>query len=255
MEIIDDNGKRHDFSKRHDYGKRHEIGKSAVTLIGTVLVIAGLLLIGDIFNVLPFRARSIIFTWQMLLIVLGLVFMTKRDGRLAGIILLCIGGFFLLPKLTVLPVGAGRLFWPALLIFVGLMIIFKGSLRRGLGYSASKQNGDVVEDVNVFGGHDRIIETANFRGGEIVNIFGGGNYDLLQSKLAPGKNVLEIVMIFGGSKIIVPQDWDVKVDVAAVFGGFSDKRIKSPEVPRDPSRTLIIKGIAIFGGGDLVNFN
>ena len=255
MERIDDNGKRHEIGRRHDFEKRHEIGRSAVTLIGAVLVVAGLLLVVDQLNLLPFRLRSIIFTWQMLLIVLGMVFLTKRDGRLAGIILLCIGLFFLLPKLTILPVGAGRLFWPALLIFVGLLIIFKGSFRRGLGYSGSKLNGDAIEDINVFGGHDRIIETANFRGGEVVNIFGGGNYDLLQSKLAPGKNVLEVVMIFGGSKIIVPQDWDVKVDVAAVFGGFSDKRIKSPEVSRDQSRTLIIKGIAIFGGGELVNFN
>ncbi len=255
MERIDENGKRHESGRRHDFEKRHEIGRSAVTLIGAVLVIAGLLLIGDIFNVLPFRARSIIFTWQMLLIVLGLVFITKRDGRLAGIILLSVGLFFILPKLTILPVHAGRLFWPVLLIIVGLMIIFKGSLKRRLGYSASKLNGDAIEDINIFGGHDRIIETTSFRGGEVVNVFGGGNYDLLQSKLAPGKNVLEVVMIFGGSKIIVPQDWDVKVDVAAVFGGFSDKRIKSPEVSRDSSRTLIIKGIAIFGGGELVNFN
>ncbi len=249
MERIDENG------KRHNLGNKHEIGKSAVTLIGALLVLAGMLLIVDHLNLLPFRLRSIIFTWQMLLIVLGLVFMTKRDGRLAGIILLSIGVFFLLPKLTILPVSAGRLFWPALLIFVGLLIIFKGSFRRGLGYSASKQNGNAIEDVNVFGGHDRIIDTENFSGGEIVNVFGGGNYDLLHAKLAPGNNVLEVVMVFGGSKIIVPQDWDVKVDVAAVFGGFSDKRIKSPEVTRDPSRTLIIKGVAIFGGGELVNFN
>ncbi|TVR73100.1 MAG: hypothetical protein EA408_05600 [Marinilabiliales bacterium] len=255
MERIDDNGRMHDPGRKHDFEKRHEIGRSAVTLIGALLVLAGALLIVDHLNLLPFRLRGIIFTWQMLLIVLGLVFMTKRDGRLAGIILLSIGVFFLLPKLTILPVHASRLFWPALLIVVGVLIIFKGSFRRGLGYSGSKLNGDAIEDVNVFGGHDRIIETPNFKGGEIVNVFGGGNYDLLQSRLSPGNNVLEVVMIFGGSKIIVPQDWDVKVDVAAVFGGFSDKRIKSPEITRDPSRTLIIKGVAIFGGGELVNFN
>ncbi len=255
MERIDDNGKVHESSRRHDFEKRHEAGKSAVTLIGALLVGAGLLLLVDHLNLLPFRVRSIIFTWQMLLVVLGLVFLTKRDGRLAGIILLSIGLFFLLPKLTIVPVSAGRLFWPALLIVVGMLIIFKGSFRRGLGYSAGKLNGDAIEDVNVFGGHDRIIETPNFKGGEIVNVFGGGNYDLLQSTLSPGNNVLEVVMIFGGSKIIVPQEWDVKVDVAAVFGGFSDKRIKSPEVTRDPSRTLIIKGVAIFGGGELVNFS
>ena len=114
---------------------------------------------------------------------------------------------------------------------------------------------DNIDDVNIFGGHDRIIITENLKGGDIVNVFGGGKYDLLQSKLAPGKNVLEVVMIFGGSKIIVPRDWDVKVEVVAVFGGFSDKRIIPAEGVKDPSRTLVIEGIAIFGGGDLVSFD
>jgi len=235
--------------------RKNEAGRGVVFVIGALLVMAGLLLIGDQLNLFPFRVRYILISWQMLLVVLGLVFLSKKEGRLTGIILVSIGVFFLLPKLTILPVSAGRLFWPALLVFVGLLILLRGNFTRGLGYSASKKRGDAIEDVNVFGGHDRIIETENFRGGEIVNVFGGGNYDMLHAKLAPGDNVLEVVMVFGGSKIIVPQDWDVKVEVAAVFGGFSDKRIKSPEISRDPSRTLIIKGVAIFGGGELVNFS
>ena len=241
MERIDDN--------------KPEAGRGVVVVIGALLVLAGLLLIGDQLNLFPFRVRYILISWQMLLIVMGVIFLSKKEGKLTGIILLSIGVFFLLPKLTLLPVSAGRLFWPALLIFVGLMILLRGSFTRGLAYSGSKKRGDAIEDVNVFGGHDRIIEIENFKGGEIVNVFGGGNYDLLQTKLAPGKNVLEVVMVFGGSKIIVPQDWDVRVEVDAVFGGFSDKRIKSPEIKRDSSRTLIIKGVAIFGGGELVNFN
>ena len=235
--------------------KKHEAGKGVVMVIGALLVLAGLLLFGDQLNLFPFRVKYILISWQMLLIVLGLVFLSKKKGRLTGIILVSLGVFFLLPKLTILPVSAGRLFWPALLVFVGLMILLRGTFTRGLGYSASKKRGDAFEDINVFGGHDRIIETENFKGGEIVNVFGGGNYDMLQAKLAQGNNILELVMVFGGSKIIVPQDWDVKVEVAAVFGGFSDKRIKSPEITRDTSRTLIIKGVAIFGGGELVNYN
>jgi predicted membrane protein len=235
--------------------KTQKTGKSGVTVIGAVLVVAGLLMIGDQLELFPFRLRSIIFSWQTILIVLGLILVTNREARLTGIILLCIGSFFLLPYFSLLPVSASKLFWPALMVFIGIYILFKRSYRRGLSYSASSGNGNAIEDVHVFAGHDRIIQTENFRGGEIVNVFGGGNYDMKQAKLAPGNNVLDIVMVFGGSKIIVPQDWDVKVEVSAVFGGFSDKRIKSPEIKRDTSRTLVIKGIAIFGGGELTNFD
>ena len=235
--------------------KAQKTGKSGATIIGAVLVVAGFLMIGDQLELFPFRLRSIIFSWQTILIVLGLILVTNREARLTGIILLCIGIFFLLPHFSLLPVSTRKLFWPALMVLIGIYILSKRSYRRGLSYSASSGNGNAIEDVHVFAGHDRIIQTDNFSGGEIVNVFGGGNYDMRQAKLGPGNNVLDIVMIFGGSKIIVPQDWDVKVRVSAVFGGFSDKRIKSPEIKRDTSRTLIIKGIAIFGGGELTNFD
>ena len=234
---------------------RHEAGKNRMSILGLILILAGLLIIGDHFDLFSFRFRDIIFSWQGLLIALGLIFLTKHEGKLTGSILILIGGFFLLPKFMVLPVSTLKLFWPAFLVFLGIVILFKGVFSRGFGISASNTNGDMIEDVNIFGGHDRILTTENFKGGEIINVFGGGKYNLLQSRLAPGKNVLEVVMVFGGSKLIVPQDWDVKVEVAAVFGGFSDKRIIPAEGVNDSSRTLVIKGIAIFGGGDLASFD
>ena len=60
--------------------------------------------------------------------------------------------------------------------------------------------------------------------------------------------------IFGGAKFIIPEDWDVRIEVSAIFGGFSDKRHIRKDTPRDPSKELIIKGVAIFGGGDIVSF-
>ena len=36
--------------------------------------------------------------------------------------------------------------------------------------------------------------------------------------------VLEVNNVFGGAKLIVPSNWNVKNEVTAVFGGIEDKR-------------------------------
>lgn len=94
----------------------------------------------------------------------------------------------------------------------------------------------------------------SFRGGKITSVFGGGTYDLTSAQLAPGINILDQVTIFGGSKLIVPNDWDIKIEVTAIFGGFSDKRGKLPVQTSISEKKLVIKGVAIFGGGEIISY-
>ena len=108
--------------------------------------------------------------------------------------------------------------------------------------------------MTVFGGGDRIINSQQFKGGKITHIFGGSKIDFTRGKLAPGKNHLEVVLIFGGTKLIVPESWDVRMEVTSVFGGFSDKRVKSMVVS-DTDRSLLITGVNVFGGGEIVNYH
>jgi hypothetical protein len=59
--------------------------------------------------------------------------------------------------------------------------------------------------------------------------------------------------VFGGCKLIVPADWEIKVEVNAVFGGFSDKRLNLPTITEKSGKILIIKGVAVFGGGEITS--
>ena len=59
--------------------------------------------------------------------------------------------------------------------------------------------------------------------------------------------------MFGGSKLIIPEDWQVKSDVFSLFGGFSDKRSIRPS-DGDPAKTLALKGFAMFGGIEVKNY-
>jgi predicted membrane protein len=70
-------------------------------------------------------------------------------------------------------------------------------------------------------------------------------------ELAPGNVEIEIVAIFGGSTLVVPNDWNIKLEVFNIFGGYSDKRIRGQV---DFNKTVIVKGVAIFGGGEIKSY-
>jgi len=60
--------------------------------------------------------------------------------------------------------------------------------------------------------------------------------------------------VFGGTTIILPKEWDVVINVTSILGGFSNKAIRNPSVVIDQSRTLHIKGLAMFGGGEVKTY-
>lgn len=113
----------------------------------------------------------------------------------------------------------------------------------------------IIDEIALFGGGDRVVTSQQFQGGKVTTIFGGLNYNMLKAKLAPGDNVIDVFCLFGGMKLIVPEGWPVKIRVMSIFGGFSDKhRYRVPETNLDQNAQLIIRGTAIFGGGEIKSY-
>ena len=220
-------------------------------LLGLLLVLLGFLLVVSNFHVFPFAWKHIIFSWQGLLILIGTFFLFSSKPNPTGWILIGIGGFFIIPRIWDLPGGWNGMFWPAVLLGLGAMLIV-----RSVAQKRNREDGgpDYIDDMNIFGGGDRLITSQNFKGGRLTAIFGGSKYNLMSAQLAKGSNPVDIFAVFGGCKFIIPADWNVRIEVSAVFGGFSDKRHVRNDLPKDPGRELVIKGIAIFGGGDIVSF-
>ncbi|MCU0378193.1 MAG: cell wall-active antibiotics response protein [Bacteroidales bacterium] len=224
-------------------------------IIGILLVIAGFILILEKTTVLPAPLDhfidDIIFSWQMLLIVIGLVTLTGSGNKTPGIVLIAVGGFFLIPELFSDYFNSFNFFWPALFIIIGVVLLVN-SRRLGdrLQYSTGKK-ADMIDYVNIFSGAERQLITDNFMGGKVTSIFGGGEVDLTRSSLAPGNNLIEITCIFGGTTLIVPESWNVIIDVTPILGGFSDDRKIGSDVIKDTTRSLTVKGVVIFGGGEI----
>jgi len=221
-------------------------------IIGVVLLLAGFFLLLRNTNIFPGFIDNIIFSWQMLLIVIGLVITIGSSDKTPGIIVMAVGAFFLLPQIFTDIFGAYRLFWPAVFITLGIIVIFGGQrVSRKFFHRSDSGTDEILDIVNVFSGSDRQIMSNNFSGGEITCVFGGNKIDLTKSNLAPGVSELEVTCVFGGTEIIVPEDWNVVLKITPILGGFSDERKFSPGITFDPGRQLIITGTVIFGGGDL----
>jgi len=227
-------------------------------ILGGVLVLVGLLMVLENLDILNNFLPDYLFGWYSIPILIGAALMASREKFTFGLILTIIGGVFLIEEMAWeynwrFDFWDVFDFWPLVFIIVGLSLIF----RRGrLGDWKEKKSefgdsSDYVDETAFFGGADRIITSQDFKGGKVTSIFGGSDINLVNATLAPGTNVLDVFVLFGGTDIIVPPDMNVRVEVTAVFGGFSDERKIINNNPDNDGRELVIKGLVLFGGGEV----
>ncbi len=101
-------------------------------IIGIVLILIGVAFIGRTLDFFPRQIMHYVFSWEMILIVLGVIFISTRENKTTGWILLIIGLMFLIPDVVHIPYSIRRLFWPSVLIIIGLLIIFRISSHKGV---------------------------------------------------------------------------------------------------------------------------
>ncbi len=269
----------------------NDIGSPNNPRNGKVLAGVILLAVGAILLIRQFEFFFIphwLFTWPMWLIFIGLFIGAKSNfHKSSSIVLIILGVVFLLNDNIH---GAGDIVWPLAIIAFGLWLILRRrssfdkdywerryshrwDWRAHSGYSPNSSaadqaastvpppsgasgntltGDDYLDAVSVFGGVKKTILSKDFKGGEIVNIFGGAELDFTQAEIN-GKVIIDITQVFGGTKIIVPSHWQVVSDLAAVFAGMDDKRIKNTAMPNS-DKILVLKGVSIFAGIDIRSF-
>jgi predicted membrane protein len=207
-----------------------------------------------------------VLSWPMILIVIGLFIGFKSSfQKPSWIILILIGSVFLLDDILFFDIKV--YFWPILIMGIGLWLILRPKRKylrennyRGEQYKASNDetytgnysDEEVVISTTVFGGMKKNIISKNFKGGEVVSVFGGTELNLMQADIQH-PIVLEATQIFGGTTLILPAHWQVKSEVVAILGGVDDKR---PVMAQgyDPNKVIILKGTSLFGGLSLKSY-
>jgi len=210
------------------------------------------------------------FTWPMILIAVGIYTGIKHQFRNpAWIILIIIGGVFLTDQID-MGFNFHRFIVPIIIIGVGLVMILRPRHRGDWGnnewrnwkqqntasnvhgYTQTSSTDDFFDSTAIFSGVKKVIVSKNFKGGDITCFMGGFEADLSQADIQTAPAIIDLTHVFGATKLVIPSNWQVRIDALSIFAGVEDKR--QNQLNTDPSKLLILKGTSIFGGIEIKNY-
>lgn len=224
-----------------------------------------------------------LFTWQVLLIGIG-IFSGLACGFRGGgwLVMILVGSFFLIDQIAP-GVAFHQYLWPMGLIAIGLFMLLRPKRnhwhgehwrrfhqrrfrrmreRRGYpgfgpgfsGFGSDSKNSsseDYIDITTAFGGIHKNVVSKNFKGGDITVFMGGTEINLSQADIQ-GTARLDITQVMGGTKLIVPPHWEIRSQLTSVFGNVEDKRQETATT--NPDKVLILDGSSVFGGIEIRNY-
>jgi predicted membrane protein len=216
-------------------------------VIGLLIIVVGLLFILD--NLGFGIAQKYLRYWPAGLIVLGLTKLWyARDGRggaFGGFIITLIGLWLLLEATVDIRISL-RDMWPVLLVFFGAYLVWRGIT----GPRPVRVDGKgSISATAILSGIKRRNSSRAFSGGDVTAIMGSCEIDLRQAAIN-GDAMLDVLAVWGGIEITVPDDWAVMLDVTALLGAVED-RTRPPLGPA--AHRLTIRGAVVMGGVEVRN--
>ncbi len=210
-------------------------------LLGAVLITLGVLYLLDQNDVID-AGKVIGDWWPLIFVAAGFLYLSFSPRHvLVPAVLIVLGLALLAGSLDFVPDWLRTAFWPAVLVAIGLWVIFG----RAAGVP-SVAAGDRVNSIVAFFGRDIVNDSQQFRGGSVLNLFGGTQIDLRKAHPAAGGAAMDLLVGFGGVDIWVPEGWRVDVKGLPLFGGWSNKTRK--DAVHADSPLLSVEALVAFGG-------
>ena len=226
-------------------------------LAGVLVILLGLFYLLKVLGIqLPINHIS----WEFILIGVGLVHLVKHNFKKSGgYIMIIIGSIFLIDDLPNIDIDT-KVVWPLLIIFFGGLMIYKALFKKK-GHSESTivfddqtemTSDQYFESSSIFGGVNKNVVSSDFKGASVTSIFGGTEINLMKADIQENA-IIDTTCIFGGTTIIIPDNWQVKNEITTILGSVEDKR--AIELSEISGKILILKGSCILGGVDIKSYS
>lgn len=219
-------------------------------LWGIVLIILGLIIGG---NALGITDINIFFDgwWTLIIIIPCFIGLFKDNEKTGNIIGVLIGIVLLLSCQDILDFNmVWKLLFPAILVAIGLSIIFKDVIGGKVNKEIKKLNKNKTgenEYCATFSGQNVNYDEEKFTGVDLTAVFGGIKCDLRKA-IIEQDTVINTSSIFGGIEIYVPENVKVKVKSSSIFGGVSDEKQHSQNAE---AHIIYINATCLFGGVEI----
>ena len=210
----------------------------------TIAAFGGILLLKNL-EIINFDSWHLFWgtVWAVGLVLAGLttiISSRKMLTRAWGLLLMATGVSIGLNAYGIIDVSIWKLFWPVVLIAIGLMVSVGSGGRKRSKKSVADDGSN--EKVAIFYGEESRVK-GDYAGGSATAIFGGVDLDLRQAKIKDGA-VIDIFTFCGGVSISLPDDVIVKNEVRGILGGSEDKTVSKSSA----KKTIYLRGECVLGG-------
>lgn len=228
--------------------------KISNVLWGLFLIIIGIGFAGNAMNIWDFH---LFFDgwWTLFIIIPCFISMIQSGFGTGSTLGFIIGVLLLLNEQVHFNINFWGLIIPAILVFVGLRILFQGAFHKRVHFDESFTSGaagqnftnTVRSEYTAVFSSNHIHITEPFYKTSLSAIFGAVVLDLRDATIS-GDCEINVQAIFGGVDIFLPRNVKVKINNVPIFGGVSNKFTQSSD-PAAP--TVYINSTSMFGGIDI----
>jgi predicted membrane protein len=210
-------------------------------LTGSLITLIGIGALLDALDVFSFWA-GVQDIWPLGLIIAGLLVLISNTRQFIWASVLIFGGILLqLRTLDIIDFNIFALFWPVIIIAVGLSVLINRS--SSASKKTSQKDSDSVSAV--FAGSETINASKDYQGGKATAVFGGVTIDLRDAVIKK-QATIDVFALCGGIELKVPRNWTVRSQVFPILGGVESK--SQTVTDKNDGPVLVITGTVALGG-------